>query len=93
MMDINQTYCDNRFAVYGSKVITLYTLNICSAICQSCLHKTERKKSTGASYNFLFCFSFSVAITLVVVRFRVHLQAPHLQSRKEEGGKLKALSL
>lgn len=35
MTDVHETYCDNHFTMYISKIITLYTLNVHSAVCQS----------------------------------------------------------
>ena len=43
-MDIHETYCDNHFRMYVTQIITLYTLNLYSAVCQLCLNKTGRKK-------------------------------------------------
>ena len=46
-MDVSQTYCDGSFPIYVSKVIMLYALNLHSAVCQSCLNRTERNKALG----------------------------------------------
>ena len=38
------TYCDNRFMMYISQIIMLYTLNLYSALCQLYSIKLEEKK-------------------------------------------------
>lgn len=44
MMDVHKTYCDNHFMMYKSQIIKLYSLNLYSAMCQSYLNITGRKK-------------------------------------------------
>ena len=46
-MDVHQTYNDNRFMMYGSQIVMLYTLNLESVVCQLYLNKTTRKKETS----------------------------------------------
>ena len=42
MMDVHQTYHSNHVMKYLSQIM-LYTLNLCSAVCQSYLSKSGRK--------------------------------------------------
>lgn len=44
MMNIYQSYYINYFMVYVSQTIMLHTLNVCNALCQLYLNKTDRKK-------------------------------------------------
>ena len=44
MMNGPNTYRDNHFMTYISQIITLYTLNLHSTVCQLYLNKTRRKK-------------------------------------------------
>ena len=44
MTDDHQTYRDNHFTMCVSQIITQYTLNLHSGVCQLCLNKTGREK-------------------------------------------------
>ena len=44
MMNVHETYCDTHLMMYISQFITLYTLNLHSAICQLYFNKSRREK-------------------------------------------------
>ena len=44
MMGVHWTYCCDHVIMYVSQIITLYTLNLFTAVCQLYLNKTGRKK-------------------------------------------------
>lgn len=44
MTDFTKLNCDNHSLVYVNQIITLYTLDLYSAVCQLHLSKTGRKK-------------------------------------------------
>ena len=55
VIEQQQIYCDNHFMMYKSQIITLYTLNLHSAVDQLYLNKAGRniqKKETAKSLAF-----------------------------------------
>ena len=42
MMDIHKPYCCNHFRIYVNDMIRLYTLNLCSALCQLYVNKVGK---------------------------------------------------
>lgn len=44
MMDTHWTYCGNLFMMYVGQIITLYTLNLHTTVCQLYLNKIGREK-------------------------------------------------
>lgn len=42
-MDVSWTHCDH-FTIYVSQAIMLYSLNLCTDVCQLFFNKPEKKK-------------------------------------------------
>ena len=59
MMNVQEAYCDNHFRMY--KTIVLYTLNLCSAVCQLHCNKTvpNSKNKVFKPNNYFQLFSLS----------------------------------
>ena len=43
-------FCDNHFMMYVSQIIMLYTLNLCSAVCQLYRNTTGTKNETWSHF-------------------------------------------
>ena len=57
-MNVHSASCGHHFMMHVSHIITLYTLNLYSAICQLYLDKTGRKKKYKFHGTFVHCKHF-----------------------------------